>query len=115
MKKYFVMMIALAILASSGITYAAALGGIGGISHTTNGQISLTPGSYGDDQFTIPSGAGSGSVSGTFTASGALSSNIKVYVMNSTNYANYETGHSFSYYYYSGQVTTGSFRASGLT
>jgi hypothetical protein len=67
--------------------------------------------SYQYYQFTVPSGASDIQVSGTFTASGGSENDIKVYVLDITNFVNWKNGHTASTYYNGGQLTTGNISA----
>ena len=76
-----------------------------------NGLITVQPGGYNYYPLTIPSGASSVIVNGTFTASGGGGNDIEVFVMDQTNYVNWSNGHQANAYYDSGQVTTGTVSA----
>ena len=85
------------------------------IMHTmqiVNGNETVNGGAYLDYPFTVPSGASSVSVGGTFTASGGSYNDIKVYVFDSTNFNYYKNGQNFTSLYQSGQTTTGNIGAS---
>jgi hypothetical protein len=88
-------------------------GNFGGpASHTStivNGVITVNSGSYNSYQFTAPSGATGISISGSFTASGGSGNDIDVYVMDQSDFTNWENGHQASALYDSGQETTGNF------
>jgi hypothetical protein len=94
------------------------VGGGGGIlpqqqtMNIVNGMITVNAGNYESYQFTIPSGASGASVSGSFTASGGSGNDIIVLIMDSTDFVNWQNGHSASAYYNSGQETTGTISAS---
>ncbi len=79
--------------------------------NVVNGMVTIGARNYQYYQITVPSGAISPSVSGSFTASGGSGNDIKIYVMDNTNYVNWQNGHSASTYYTSGQTTTGSISA----
>src|SRR2546426_11571730 len=70
-----------------------------------NGLITVQPGQYNGYTLTIPSGASSVVVNGTFT-SGGSGNDIEVLVMDQTNYVNWSNSHQANAYYDSGQVTT---------
>lgn len=81
-------------------------------SHTANivnGLITVNPLSYNYYTFSVPNGASNVQVSGTFTASGGLGNDIEVYIMDSTNFINWQNGHSASTYYNSGDITMDTF------
>lgn len=105
------------IVVAVGLLVALNLRGGGGIlpsSHTeniVNGLVTVNAGAYEDYQFVVPSGASSIQVSGSFTASGGSGNDIKVYIMDSINFINWQNGHSANTYYNSGQVTTSTISA----
>ena len=75
-----------------------------------NGLITVDAGHYEYYQFSIPaSTSGIASVHGSFTASGGSGNDIIVYIMDNTNFVNWQNGHSATSYYNSGQVTTANF------
>src|SRR2546427_9414942 len=76
-----------------------------------NGVITVQPAQYYYYTLTVPSGATSVTVSGTFTASGGSGNDIEVLVMDQTNYVNWQNDHQANAYYDSGQVTTGTVSA----
>jgi hypothetical protein len=76
-----------------------------------NGLITVQPGYYNYYFVTVPSGASSVVMNGTFTASGGSGNNIEVLVMDQTNYVNWQNGNQATSYYDSGQVTTGTISA----
>ena len=83
--------------------------------HSTNivnGLITVQPGGYNDYPMTIPSGVTSAVLTGTFTASGGSGNDIDVFVVDQTNFVNWQNGHQANAYYRSGQVTTGTISAS---
>ena len=83
--------------------------------HTTNivnGLVTVNANSYEEYTFTIPSGASSIQVSGSFTASGGSGNDIKVLIVDQSDFVNWENGHTCQCYYQSGQETTGSISAS---
>ncbi len=94
------------------------MGGGGGIfpsQHTVNivhGPITVGANSYSNYTFTVPFFALEASVSGSFTASGGSGNNIKVYIMNQTNFTNWVYGHQSYAYYISGLETSGTINAS---
>jgi hypothetical protein len=95
-------------------TLASGGGGIVPQQHTeniVNGLITVGGDSYNDYQFSVPSGASGGGVSGSFSASGGSGNDIEVIIMDSTNFVNWQNGHSYNYYYDSGQETTGTISA----
>jgi hypothetical protein len=110
-----VIVLVIAVLAIVG---ALAGGGGGGILpqqrtvNMVNGLITVGRNSYEYYQFSVPSGASGASVSGSFTASGGLDNDIEIIVLDSTNFVNWQNGHSCNYYYDSGQEATGSISAS---
>ncbi len=71
-----------------------------------NGPITVQPSQYNYYMLTVPSGARSVSVDVSFTASGGSGNDIEVYVVDQTNYVNWQNGHAATAYYDSGQVTT---------
>ncbi len=81
------------------------------IAHTiqiVNATANVDAGKYADYQFIIPSNSSSIHVSGTFTVQGGSGSGIIVYIFDSTNFDNYETGAYFGALYQSSQTTTSS-------
>jgi hypothetical protein len=76
-----------------------------------NGTATVNAGTHLDYPFAIPSDASSISVSGTFTAQGGSGNDIKVYVLDSTNFDKYKSGDSFTSLYQSGQIHSGSINA----
>jgi hypothetical protein len=76
-----------------------------------NGLITVQPSQYNYYPLTIPAGASSVVVSGSFTASGGSGNDIEVLVMDQTNYVNWSNSHQANAYYDSGQVTTGTISA----
>lgn len=98
-----------------GVLVLAALGAFSGSEsfvqqHTqtiVNGTVTVVAGNYTAFKITIPSGATGARVTGSFTASGSLTTGIQVYVMDSSNFASWLNGHSFLAYYDSGRVMTG--------
>lgn len=77
-----------------------------------NGEISVSAGQYEDYQITVPAGANSAQLSGSFTASGGSGNDIIVLVMDQTDFVNWQNGHQASTLYNSGQLTTASISAS---
>jgi RNA polymerase subunit RPABC4/transcription elongation factor Spt4 len=77
-----------------------------------NGLITVNAGLYKYYMFSVPSGASNAHVSGTFTASGGSGNDIVVLIMDSTNFINWQNGHSANTYYNSGPLTTSSFDVS---
>jgi len=63
---------------------------------------------YYEISFFVPQGATQSSIQFTFTASGGIGNDIKVYVMTDIDFVNWKNGHSASTLYNSGQVTTDS-------
>ncbi len=83
--------------------------------HSTDvvsGVVSVPPGQSVYYTFTVPSDATSATVHGSFTASGGSGNDIKVYIMDNTNFINWQNGHQANTYYNSGQVTTDQFSVS---
>jgi len=110
-----VTLILIVVLVVAILAVIGSMGGSGGGSgilpqqHTeniVNGLVTVNAGNYEYYQFSVPSGASAVSVSGSFTASGGSGNDIIVYVMDYTNFVNWQNGHSASAYYNSGQVTT---------
>jgi len=77
-----------------------------------NGLITVQAGSYNYYPFTLAAGSTSISVTGSFTASGGGGNDIEVFVMDQTNFINWQNGHQASAYYNSGQLTTGTISTS---
>ncbi len=73
-----------------------------------NAATNVDAGAYVDYRFTIPPNASSIHVSGAFTVQGGSGSGIIVYIFDSTNFDNYETGAYFGALYQSSQTTTSS-------
>jgi len=71
-----------------------------------NGTANVDADSYVDYQFIVPVNSSDIHVSGTFTVQGGSSDSIMVYIFDSTNFDNYETGAYFGALYETGQVTT---------
>jgi hypothetical protein len=69
------------------------------------GTITVNAGSYKYYQFTIPSRAFNIRVEGGIIASGGRGNDITMYIMDSTNFVNWQNGRGASAYYSSGQVT----------
>jgi hypothetical protein len=76
-----------------------------------NGLITVQAGKYNYYWFTLPAGSTSTSVTGSFTASGGSGNDVEVFVMDQTNFVNWQNGHQASAYYDSGQLTTGTISA----
>lgn len=74
-----------------------------------NAVITIRAGSYVAYPVSVTSEMENARLIGTFTASGGSGNDIKVYVMDETNYINWKNGHEAYCYYNSGKVTTGSF------
>lgn len=74
-----------------------------------NGTITVPAGYYRAYSVSVTSSMENARIIGTFTASGGRGNDIKVYVMDETNYINWKNGHQASTFYNSGKVTTGSF------
>jgi hypothetical protein len=77
-----------------------------------NGTITVPANDYVAYVANVTSSMDNVHLSGNFTASGGSGNDIKVYVMNETNYINWSNGHQSTAYYASGQTTTGSFNVS---
>ncbi|HZY46776.1 MAG TPA: hypothetical protein VFE96_03160 [Candidatus Bathyarchaeia archaeon] len=77
-----------------------------------NGLITVRPGTYNYYQFTVPVGATSTALGGSFSVSGGTGNNIEVLVMDQSNYNNWKSGYQASKFYDSGQVTSGTLTAS---
>ena len=58
-------------------------------SNIVNGLITVQPGGYNYYQFTVPAGATTVSVTGSFTASGGSGNDIDVFVTDETNFVNW--------------------------
>jgi len=80
--------------------------------NVVNGVITVSAGSYQDYQVSVPSGALSAKLSGSFTASGGSGNDIIVLVLDQTSFTNWQNGHQVSAIYNSGQLTTSSFSVS---
>ncbi|TMI43972.1 hypothetical protein E6H23_01990 [Candidatus Bathyarchaeota archaeon] len=81
------------------------------VQHTgniVNGLITVSSGGYNYYPFTLPSGATSIAVSGSFTASGGSGNDIQVLILDQTNFVNWQNGHQASAYFNSGQEIVGS-------
>lgn len=110
-----IIVVVIVVVAIIGVALSTGGGGVIPQQQTVNivnGLITVNADSYESYQFSVPSGASSVSVSGSFTASGGSGNDIVVLVMDSTNFVNWQNGHSASTYYNSGQVTTGTISAS---
>ena len=86
--------------------------------HTTqivNGIANVNAKTYVDYPFTVPSDASNISVSGTFTAHNGVGNDIKVFILDSTNFDNYAHVNGFTSLYQSGQIITDSFNVSLLS
>ena len=75
--------------------------------NVVSGSVAVNADSSSYTSFSVPSGVSDPTLQGSFTASGGSGNDIKVYVMDQTDYINWENGHQASTYYNSGQVTTG--------
>jgi len=73
-----------------------------------NGELSVNPGYYEYYSFEVPSDATNPQLTISFTASGGSGNDIYVYVMDSTDFINWQNGHSAYTIYNSGKVTTAS-------
>jgi hypothetical protein len=76
-----------------------------------NGLVTINANYYEYYTFTIPSGASNIQVSGSFTASGGSGNDIKVLILDQSDFTNWQNGHSAQTYYQSGQETTGTISA----
>ncbi len=76
-----------------------------------NGTFTVSAGSYEYYSFDVPSGASKTTVQGTFTVSGGGENEINLYVMDSANFANWQNGRNASWYYDSGELSTGTVTA----
>lgn len=74
-----------------------------------NGNIGVSAGQYQDYQVTVPAGAYNAQLTGSFRASGGSGNDIIVYVLDQTNFVNWQNGHQVSAEYNSGQLTTSTF------
>jgi hypothetical protein len=116
-----VVLVVVIIVAIIAIWAVSAGGGLGSQQHSltiVNGTFSVGALTYSSQEFSVPSGASSASVSGSFTASGGSGNDIEVYIMDSTAYINWQNGHSVSIIYDSGRLTTANFNiplAAGTT
>jgi hypothetical protein len=72
-----------------------------------SGSMAVNAPSYSYVQFEVPNGATDVTVTGNFVASGGMGNDIKVYIMSSTDFLNWQNGHQASAYYDSGKVTAG--------
>ena len=77
-----------------------------------NGTITVTAGGYENYQVNVPSEAFNIQLSGTFTVTGGSGNDIDVYILNYTNFLNWQNGGTYSTYYNSGQVTGANFSVS---
>ena len=87
----------------------------GPTSHTINvasGSTAVNARTYTGYSFSVPSDASNPVLQGSFTASGGSGNDIKVYVMDQTDYVNWENNHQAYTNYNSGQVTTGNINIS---
>jgi hypothetical protein len=71
------------------------------------GEISVNASSYKVYNFTIPSDSTQGQVMGYFETSGGSGNNIRVYIMNSTNFDIWQQGGNATTIYDSGETVTG--------
>ncbi len=104
-----------AIAAFTFVNYAANSASNLHVPRTTNivnGLITVPAGGYEYYPFTLAIGTISISVSGSFTASGGSGNDIDVFVMDQTNFINWQNGHQSYSYFDSGVLTTGSVSAS---
>lgn len=74
-----------------------------------NGLTSVNALGYRYYWFDVPSIAINPTIFGTFTGSGSLGNDIRVYVLTSTDFINWTNGHQVSTIYNSGVITTASF------
>src|SRR3972149_6649673 len=74
-----------------------------------DGNLTVNAGSYEYYNFTVPSGEPNSKVEGTFTVSG--SNDIKVYVLDSANFADWQNGREANMYYDSGELSSGNVTA----
>jgi hypothetical protein len=77
------------------------------VQEIVNGNVTVNASSYADYNFTVPSAASTIQVNGNFTVAGG--NNIKVYIMDESNFKNWQNGQSPSTYYNSGELTAGNF------
>jgi hypothetical protein len=82
------------------------------VTNIVNGMATVNSNSYQTYTFTVPSGASNIAISGSFTASGGSGNDIKVLVLEQSDFTNWANGHTASCYYQSGQTTTGTISAS---
>ena len=75
------------------------------------GNLTVNAGSYVSRNFTVPSMISNARVDGTFTVSGGSQTTIKVYVMDSANFADWQNGRQASRYYDSGEANSGNVTA----
>jgi hypothetical protein len=73
------------------------------------GTITVYNNNYLAYQVDVTPAMNNARLSGDFTTSGGSGNDIKVYLMDNTNYLNWSNGHQANSYYASGQVTAGSF------
>jgi len=71
------------------------------------GNFTVNAGSYKDYNFTVPSDFSRVWVGGTFTVSDGAVSGIRVYIMDSANFTNWQNGQIANNYYDSGQANSG--------
>ena len=77
-----------------------------------SGSLNVDSNSHTFISFSVPSGASNVVLEGNFTASGGSGNDIKVYVMDPTNYGHWTKGQQAFVSYSSGQTTSGNISAS---
>ena len=75
--------------------------------NVVRGEIAVNATSFKVYPFSIPSTATASRVQGDFAVSGDNGSSIRVYIMNATEFVNWQNGQAFSAYYSSGEATDG--------
>jgi hypothetical protein len=70
--------------------------------------VTVNASSYKSYNFAVPSDAATVNIDCTFAVSGSSENKIKVYIMDSTNFANWQNGQNASSYYNSGEATNSS-------
>jgi hypothetical protein len=68
-----------------------------------------------DYQFKVPPDVTNTWISGTFTAQGGTTNDIKVYIFDNTNFNNYNTGQNFTAIYQSGQTSNSTISVNNIS
>jgi hypothetical protein len=77
------------------------------VQEIVNENVTVNASSYAYYNFTVPSAASTIQVNGNFTVAGG--NDIKVYIMDESNFKNWQNGQNPSTYYNSGELTAGNF------